>query len=86
MSTSLCMNAKKCNYSVLHDKKIFVLSNLLNALQKTYQFLCKPHILSLFLKSFDKFNNTWALIWEPLCSILAELINRIKQNQQYHSV
>ena len=35
-----------------------VLLNLLNLLQKRDKMLGKPHILSLFLNSFNKFNKT----------------------------
>ena len=39
-----------------------VLLNLLNSLQKSDKMLGKPHILSLFLNLFNKFNKTWALM------------------------
>ena len=35
-----------------------VLLNLLNSLRKRDKMLSKPHILSLFLNSFNKFNKT----------------------------
>ena len=35
-----------------------VLLNLLNSLRKRDKILDKPHILSLFPKSFNKFNKT----------------------------
>ena len=39
-----------------------VLLNLLNLLRKGNKMLGKPHILSLFLNSFNKFNDTGKLI------------------------
>ena len=38
------------------------LLNLLNSLGKKDELLGKPHILSLFPHSFNKFNKTWALM------------------------
>ena len=43
-----------------------VLLNLLNSLQKRDKMLCKPHILSLFPNSFNKFNKTRVLMSDPL--------------------
>ena len=55
-----------CNFKVIlmpYDKLnlTFVL-NLSNLLQKSNEKLSKPHILSLFLISFKKINNTRALM------------------------
>ena len=36
--------------------------NLSNSLRKSDKMIDKPHILSLFLNSFNKFNKTWALM------------------------
>ena len=44
-----------------------VLLNLSNLLQESDKMLGKPRILSLFPNSFNKFNNTGALIFGPLC-------------------
>ena len=41
--------------------------NLLNLLRKSHKMPDKPHILSLFLNLFNKFNKTWSLMYNPLC-------------------
>ena len=43
-----------------------LLLNLLNELRKIEKMLGKPRILSTFFNSFNKFNNTWALLYDPL--------------------
>ena len=46
------------------------LLNLLNTLQKRGKMLDKYPILSLFLKLFNKFNKTWALLLDRLFNTL----------------
>ena len=43
-----------------------VLLYLLNVLRKSTKMLVKPPILALFPNSFNKFNKTWALMYDPL--------------------
>ena len=40
--------------------------------------LDKPRILSLFLNSFSKFNNTWALMQDSLCIYLSDLLVHVQ--------
>ena len=46
-----------------------VLLELLNSLQKSDKMLDKPRILSLYLNSFNKFNDTRALMLDPLIKL-----------------
>ena len=44
------------------DIRAPILLNLFNLFRKSNQMLDKPHIRSLFPKSFNRFNNTRALV------------------------
>ena len=45
-----------------------VLLNLLNSLGKTDKMLGKASHIIFSPNSFNKFNNTWALMYDPLCN------------------
>ena len=50
-----------------------VLLNLLNELRKSNKMLGKPHILSLFLNSFNKFNNIGEHMLDSIYHMTLEL-------------
>ena len=51
-----------------------VLLNLLNLLRKRDKMLGKPHILSLFLNEFNKFNNTRAQMLDSIYHMTLRLL------------
>ena len=55
-----------------------VLLNLLNDLRKRDKMLGKPRILSLFPKSFNKFNNTRARMLDSIYHMALSLISAVK--------
>ena len=51
-----------------------VLLNLLNSLRKRDNMLGKPRILSLFLNSFNKFNNTRTRLLDSIYHMALRLL------------